>query len=186
MADMTRTGSTQTRTTLEEFKSLPESLDHIELIDGELIMSPAPKYLHQNAVGNTFFELRKLPQGKVVVSPMDVYLDDENVLQPDVFWVSGADSLCKLGEDGYWHGAPDLVVEVLSPSTARRDHSVKFALYARFGTREYWLLDPEGEFVEVFRRENDLLVRFGVFGIGENFALSVLPEISISVSTLFE
>src|SRR3954471_15166355 len=112
---------TQTRThvTLDEFKALPESLDHIELIAGELIMSPTPKYKHQNIVGNGYSELKaKRTSGTVVVSPMDVYLDEENVLQPDVFWVSGADSLCQLGADGYWHGAPDLVIEVLSPSTA--------------------------------------------------------------------
>ena len=181
MADMTRT-----RMTLEEFKSLPESLDHIELIDGELIVSPTPKYRYQNAVLNTATDLKqRLTQGKVVVSPMDVYLDDENVVQPDVFWVSGAESLCKLGEDGYWHGAPDLVVEVLSPSTAHRDHGVKFALYEQFGTREYWLIDPEGEFVEVFHREGDTLVRFGVFGVGEQFVLSVYPNIKIDVSALF-
>lgn len=180
MADMTRT-----RTTLEEFQALPESLEHIELIDGELIVSPTPKFRHQNAVGNTFLLLQKLPQGKVVLSPMDVYLDDENVVQPDVFWVSGAESLCKLGSDGYWHGAPDLVVEVLSPSTARRDHREKFALYERFGTREYWLVDPEAEFVEVFRREGDVLVRFGAFGVDEHFALSVAPEIALEVAALF-
>jgi len=182
MADMTRT-----RTTLEEFLALPESLDHIELIDGELIMSPAPKQKHQNTVLNTAIDLKnRLPSGKVVISPMDVHLDDENVVQPDVFWVSGVNSLCKLGEDGWWHGAPDLVVEVLSSSTARRDHGAKFALYEQFGTREYWLLDPEGEFVEVFRRENGALVRFGVFGIGDTFALSVLPDIEIRVASLFE
>lgn len=180
MADMTRT-----RTTLEEFQALPESLEHIELIDGALVTSPHPKYIHQNTVGNAVFYLQKLPQGKVVLSPMDVYLDDENVLQPDVFWVSGAESLCKLGSDGYWHGAPDLVVEVLSPSTARRDHREKFALYERFGTREYWLVDPEAEFVEVFRREGDVLVRFGAFGADESFTLSVAPDVTIEVAALF-
>jgi Uma2 family endonuclease len=121
----------------------------------------------------------------VVISPMDVHLDDENVVQPDVFWVSGADSLCKLGEDGHWHGAPDLVVEVLSPSTALRDHGVKFALYERFGTREYWLIDPEGEFVEVFHREGEIFRRFGVFGREDVFALSVLLDVTVQVSALF-
>ena len=72
MADITRT-----RLTLDEFRALPESMDHIELIDGELIMSPAPKNKHQNAVGNAFVQLKQLPQGTTVVSPMDVYLDDE-------------------------------------------------------------------------------------------------------------
>jgi len=178
---------TQTRThvTLDEFKALPESLDHIELIAGELIVSPTPKYKHQNIVLNGATELRKLPSGKAVVSPMDVYLDDENVVQPDVFWVSGEDSLCKLGADGYWHGAPDLVIEILSPSTAKRDHGDKFELYQRFGTREYWLIDPEAEFVEVFHRENNAFVRYGVFGREDAFALSVLPNVILQASALF-
>ena len=180
MADITRT-----RMTLDEFRALPESLDHIELIDGELIMSPAPKQPHQDATGDTYVVLKKLPKGKAVVSPMDVYLDDETVVQPDVFWVSGADSRCKLGADGYWHGAPDLLVEVLSPTTALRDHGVKFDLYERHGTREYWLLDPDGEFVEVFRRQQEAFVRLGVFGRGDSFALGVLPDVTISVSDLF-
>ncbi|MEO8393518.1 MAG: Uma2 family endonuclease [Chloroflexota bacterium] len=178
---------TQTRiyVTLDEFKALPESLDHIELIARELIMSPTPKYKHQNIVGNGYAELRQFPSGKAVVSPMDVNLDDENVVQPDVFWVSGTDSLCKLGADGYWYGAPDLVIEILSPSTAKRDHGAKFELYQRFGTREYWLIDPEAEFIEVFRREQDMFVRYGVFGREDSFALSVLTDVVIHVSALF-
>ena len=180
MADITRT-----RMTLDEFNALPESLEPIELIDGELIVSPTPKYKHQNAAGNAFVLLKQFPQGTAVVSPMDVYLGDENVVEPDVFWVSAENSLCKLGDDGYWHGAPDLVVEVLSPSTALRDHGVKFDLYEQYGTREYWLIDPEGAFVEVFRRQNDAFVRFGVFGRDDSFALGVLPDIVIRVSTFF-
>jgi Uma2 family endonuclease len=181
MVDITRT-----RTTLDEFRALPESLDHIELIAGELVMSPTPKYAHQNIVGNSYTELKtKRTGGTVVVSPVDVYLDDENVVQPDVFWVSGAESLCKLGDDGYWHGAPDLVVEVLSPSTARRDHGVKFALYEKYGTREYWLIDPEGEFVPVFRREGDSLVRFGAFGRDQSLPVGVMQDVIIQVDALF-
>ena len=135
---------------------------------------------------NTAVELRqKLTSGKVVVSPMDVYLDDENVVELDVFWVSGEFSLCQLGSDGYWHGAPDLVVEVLSPSTALRDHGVKYQLYERYGTREYWLIDPEAEFVEVFRRAEDRFDRLGAFGHDTSFSLSVLPAVMIQVSTLF-
>jgi Uma2 family endonuclease len=176
---------TQTRMTVREFMALPESSDHVELIAGEVVVSPTPKFKHQNIAGNSYVTLKNLPQGITAISPMDVHLDDENVVQPDVFWVSGADSLCKLGDDGYWHGAPDLVVEVLSPSTALRDHGVKFALYERFGTREYWLIDPEGEFVEVFHREGEMFRRFGVFGRDEAFALSVLPDVTVQVSALF-
>ncbi len=172
--------------TLEEFQALPESMEHIELIDGELIVSPAPKNKHQSAVFNAAVELRQqVTQGTVVISPMDVYLDDGNVLQPDVFWVSGDDSLCQLGPDDYWHGAPDLVVEVLSPSTALRDHSAKFDLYQKHGTREYWLIDTSAQIVHVYRRDQDMLVRAGTFGREQTFTLSVLPNILIHVSAFF-
>lgn len=177
---------TQTRMTAREFMAQPESSEHVELIAGEFVMSPTPKFKHQNISLNSAVELRgKVPHGKVVISPMDVYLDDENVVQPDVFWVSGVDSRCKLGDDGYWHGAPDLVVEVLSPSTALRDHGIKFALYERFGTREYWLIDPDGEFVEVFHHDGEVFRRAGAFGRDAAFALSVLPDVTVQVSALF-
>ena len=180
MADLT-----QTRMMAAEFKQLPESSEHIELVDGEIVMSPTPKNRHQSVVGNGFTLLRQITSsGSVVVSPMDVYLDNENVVQPDVFWVSGPDSRCQLGEDDYWHGAPDLVVEVLSPDTALRDKTVKFHLYEKHGVREYWLIDPEAQYVEVWRLENGELRRVGVFGKNNEFESPVLGQL-VKVAVLF-
>lgn len=181
MADLT-----QTRMTIAEFKQLPESSEHIELLYGELVMSPAPKNKHQSAVGKSLLLLNQLTsKGEVVLSPMDVYLDDENVVQPDVFWVSGPDSLCQLGADDYWHGAPDLVVEVLSPGSALRDKTTKFKLYERHGTREYWLVDPEAQYVEVWRLENGTFLRVGVFGPADKFESPLLGQ-PVDVSVLFQ
>src|SRR5262245_39140678 len=116
----------KTQMTLEEFMALPESNLPIELINGELVVSPTPKNPHQQTVLATAIYLNSIvPGGTLVISPMDVHLDKKNVPQPDVFWASGPDSKCKLGKDGYWHGAPDLVVEVLSPSTEKRDRGAK-------------------------------------------------------------
>jgi Uma2 family endonuclease len=114
---------------------------------------------------------------------MDVIFDDENTVQPDVFWISGANSLCKLGDDGYWYGAPDLVVEVLSPSTELRDRRDKFKLYQKFGVREYWLAHPVALYIEVFRLENGGFVPHGIFGQGESFISDVLGELVVSVDT---
>jgi Uma2 family endonuclease len=150
-------------------------------------MSPAPKRFHQRYTGNAYYELRqKVTSGEVVVSPSDVHLDEGVIVQPDVFWVSGANSLCKPGDDGYWYGAPDLVVEVLSSSTVSRDRGRKYALYERYGVREYWLIDPDGEYIEVYRREDDRFVRFGLFVEGETFPFGLLPDVTISVAALFQ
>ncbi len=173
-----------------EFRGLPETNEPTELINGELIVSPTPVNKHQAIVGEIHFFLKQVAKqnpaaGQVIVAPMDVWLDD-NCVQPDVFWVSQPDSLCKLGDDGYWYGAPDLAVEVLSPSTAHKDRGVKFDLYQKYGVREYWLADPDGQYIEVFRRENEMLSRVGAFGIGEAFISTVLSGITISIDTLLQ
>ncbi len=100
--------------------------------------------------------------------------------------MSGADSRCRLGEDGCRYGAPDLVVEVLSPSTAHKDRGVKFDLYEKHGVREYWLLDPEGRYAEVYRRERERFDRVGVFGPGQSWASGVLGGVSIDAGSLLK
>lgn len=177
-----------TRVTPAEFKQLGETTQPMELINGEIIVSPAPKFPHQELVGKAFVLLTQLNHqlaGKVVLSPMDVWLGDDCV-QPDVFWVSGEGSLCKLGEDGYWYGAPDLVVEILSPSTAHKDRRTKFHLYEKHGAREYWLIDPDGQYVEVFQCEGEKFIRIGAFGPGETFVSVALGGVSLDAAALLK
>jgi Uma2 family endonuclease len=172
--------------TLEEFRALPETNTPIELIDGELIVSPSPIDLHQDATGNTYIVVKKVgTKGKAKISPLDVYLGD-NVVQPDVFWVSNEGSQCKLGDDGFWYGAPDLVVEVLSPGSANRDHRRKYQLYEQFGSREYWIIDPQTEAVYVFFRKTRQDERFealGIFKRGQSFESPLLAA-NIDVNDL--
>jgi len=172
------------RMTVEEFKQLPETNLPTELIDGELIVMPAPKDDHQKLILPIGSYLRQIvPGGEVRVAPTDVWLG-EDCVQPDVFWVSGPESKCKLGEDGYGYGAPDLVVEVLSPSTAYRDRRTKFNLYQQHGVREYWLADPEGQYIEVYFLESGNFVRQGAFGKVDSFISPVLGGVSIKVGEL--
>lgn len=176
--------------TKAEFMALPESMERIELIGGELIRQEdhvsTPKKAHQIIVGNTYYVLRRfLTGGTVIISPMDVHLG-EDVVQPDVFWTTGEGSLCQEGADGWYHGAPDLVVEVLSPSTQKRDRGVKFDLYEQHGTREYWLIDPDNQTVEVYRRETDHLRRIGLFDQAQTFAFGLLREVTIPVGEIFK
>ncbi len=177
------TDATTIRMTIEEFRALPESNRFEELIDGELIVSPTPKHPHQKQVFVAAKVIETLADGgEVVIAPMDVYLD-EDIVEPDVFWVSGANSKCKLGSDGYWYGAPDLVVEVLSPSTAGRDRGKKFELYQKYGVREYWLIDTDAKFIEVYVLAGEKFVRRGLF-TKDTFVSSVLSGKPVDVKAI--
>ena len=177
--------STVTRITAAEFLKLPETNLPTELLDGEVIMAPAPTLDHQDVVLNLATLILKLkPGGKVVISPVDVELDEENVVQPDVMWVS-PESKCVPVQKKNYRGAPDLVAEVFSPGTARTDKSKKFKLYEKYGTREYWMADPEGQYLEVWRREGERFAPLGVFGPGEIFVSTVLGDQTINVSEVF-
>jgi Uma2 family endonuclease len=132
------------RTALELFKILPEGT-RCQLIDDHIIMSPSPVWKHQDIVKNILFQiesfLRKNSIGKVL-SDVDIYINEKNVYRPDVFFISN-EQMYILGDDGYVHGAPHLVIEVLSPGTSRYDKTKKKEIYAQYGVKEYWLIDPQ-------------------------------------------
>src|SRR5262245_18528912 len=144
----------RTKLTKADYQALPESNLPMERIHGELIVSPTPIHAHQKVVFKAAKVVEQLaPGGEVVIAPMDVYFGEDDNVQPDVFWVSGTESRCKLGEDGYWYGAPDLVIEVLSPSTEYRDRHDKYELYEQHGVQEYWPVNTVARFIEVYRLE---------------------------------
>jgi Uma2 family endonuclease len=175
----------KTRVSTQEFLELAETRLPTELISGEVIVKPIPNLIHQRLVFRAAHYLQMLVQiGDIFVAPVDIVFDVDNVLQPDVFWVA-PDSLCEPVEDRYFHGSPDLVIEILSPTTARRDRDVKFVLYEKYGAREYWLIDPDARFVEVYRRNDERLIRLGFFGQGEKFTSPVLENSTLDVDTLF-
>jgi Uma2 family endonuclease len=163
------------RMTLEEYLSLPETTKICELVEGVLFMPPTPHDSHQRIIGNVLSSLQYLMQsGKLRQILTGLHLDDKNFYQPDVFWVSNQNDHCELGEDGYWYGAPDLIVEVLSPSTTRNDRVTKFQLYEKYGVREYWIADPEMRSFEVWFLETKTLSYQGVYGLGKTFTSKVL------------
>jgi Uma2 family endonuclease len=176
----------QTRMTAAEYALLPETTQPMELIDGEMIELPAPKVLHQRLVVKLIkFLTSLLPGGEVCVSPSDVHFDELNVVQPDVFWISGAGSRCRLGEDGDWHGAPDLIIEVLSPSTALHDRREKFQLYEKHGVQEYWIADPVSQYIEVWHNASGTFNKQGIYGADESFKSVVLNDQKIELKTIF-
>ncbi len=144
------------RLTYKDYEALPDGAPY-QLIDGELIMTPAPTPLHQNIIGNIYQSLRYFVEtqklGRVFLSPIDVRLTDIDVFQPDLIFVR-KDHLAKVGRDRL-NVIPDLVVEVLSPSNAYYDLTHKKMIYAERGVDEYWIVDPKNETVEIFRRDRD-------------------------------
>lgn len=175
-----------TRLSDEEFFALPESSNRVELINGVLIVSPSSTPKHQITVGNTFALVRNLSKnigGTAFVSPMDVWLDVGITPQPDVLWIA-PEGRCIVGEKRL-EGPPDLVVEVFSPGSIRYDRREKFEIYERYGIFEYWMIDPEEQYIEIYRRENDHFIRQGIYVPGETFTSIVLSNTEISVNEIF-
>src|SRR5687767_9019422 len=144
---------TSTRLTYEDYLELPDDGKRYELIAGELILNPAPIPRHQLVAGNLYLAIRNyLDQhdlGKVIGSPIDVVLADDVVLQPDLIIIR-RERLSIIGAKNL-EGAPDVVIEVLSDGTRRKDEIVKRKLYARYGIAEYWIVDPSVEAVKIYR-----------------------------------
>jgi len=170
------------RYTYADYCKLPDE-PRVELIDGVFCpMTPAPTGKHQIIIGNLYFRLRLHLQargsGRVYLSPFDNILDDHNVVQPDVMLML-EERRHLVVEEGL-RAAPDLVIEVLSPSTARRDRTVKHDLYFRFGAQEYWLVDPKKETMEVRRGSESRL-----YAGSEVLTTPLLPGLELPLAQVF-
>lgn len=146
-------------------------------------MTPSPSYNHQKMVGNFFGVLRDKLKGSPcvpIVAPMDVYFDDNNFVQPDVMVVCGNSKI----KDKVF-GAPDLVVEVLSPSTSLKDKREKKILYERFGVKEYIICYPEESFLERYCLDGQRYQEPAIFGPQETFSLFSLNGLEIPTWELF-
>lgn len=174
----------RTRMTAEEFLALPETTSIHELIDGEITMSPPPMTSHQSVSGNAYFYLRTLIQsGRWFAAPTGVYLDEENIPEPDILWLA-PEHIDKI-KTRYIEGAPDLIVEILSKSTAARDKESKFHLYEKHGVREYWLVDPANEYVEVYALVDGVFARRGIYEKAGSFTSSLFGDVVIQVAAFF-
>ena len=147
-----------TRLTHEDLLLFPEDGLRHEIIDGVHYVTAAPNIRHQLVVGRLFGEiyvcLKAHPgTGVLLAAPTDVVLSRHDVVEPDLLLIA-ADQAGVI-TDANLQGAPALVVEVLSPSTRKRDAQIKRRLFARSGVREYWLVDPELDTVQVYRRADD-------------------------------
>ena len=140
---------------LEVWEALPEGT-LCQLINNKLIMSPAPKDIHQEILNlinvRIFILTEKNKIGEIRISPYDVHLSNQNILQPDILFIKN-ENLYKIKEKGLV-GAPDLVIEILSPSTSQIDYEDKKSVYERFGVTEYFIVDPNSKSVDSYFLKN--------------------------------
>jgi Uma2 family endonuclease len=174
--------------TYQDLRRMPDDGKRYELLDGEVYMTPAPSTRHQRTVGRLHVALAEFVQerglGEVLLAPTDVVFGERTAVQPDLLYI-GNDRASIVTELNV-QGAPDLVVEVLSPSTASFDRDKKLQYYARAGVREIWYLDPLARTAEILELGPD--GRYVVAGklSGESRLTSaVLPGLSLPLGDLF-
>jgi Uma2 family endonuclease len=181
--------SSPVRLTYELLLRLPADGKRHELIDGEHYVTPAPTTRHQRSLGNLYMMLRRFCDerqlGEVFFAPVDVVLSELDVVEPDLLFI--ARSRSAIVQEACVTEAPDLVVEVLSPSTRRTDALVKRKLYERFGVREYWIVDPEIARIEVYRKSADGLHRVLEPSLeGQpTFVSPLFPGLELALETIF-
>lgn len=179
-------GSGRVLLTYDDYCRTPDDVRY-ELIEGELLIVPSPNVYHQRISGQLERILRDWIEprglGEILDAPLDVVLSEHNVVQPDILYVS-RDRFEIIKEANIW-GAPDLVVEILSPSTSERDRVKKRRVYALYGVEELWLVDPENKTVEVASRREAEFVTMQIYPMGATLVSQVLTGLTIQVDDIF-
>ncbi|NPV80578.1 MAG: Uma2 family endonuclease [Firmicutes bacterium] len=175
------------RLTYEDYCRIPFG-ERYELVEGDLRkMTPAPSVFHQKVSGRIERALRHWVEdhdlGEVYYSPIDVVLSEHNVVQPDILYISRE----RLGiiKDACIQGAPDLVVEILSPSTAELDRVTKRRIYGRYGVREFWIVDHEGRSIEVAAHNSRELATVQVYPLGTTLESPLLDGFKLKIDNVF-
>ena len=172
--------------TVADYLTTPDDKRY-QLLHGELILAPSPTDRHQAIMGTLFFLLYQhnleTGSGRVRMAPLDVHLSEYDLTQPDILFVSN--DRASIITAANIQGAPDLVVEILSPSTERFDRGYKRTMYARNGVREYWLVDPAGETVEVMTEAEEGFVTESIYQRDQILVSPLLPGLSIELNRIF-
>jgi Uma2 family endonuclease len=173
--------------TAADLARVPDDGAQYELIAGEIIMVPPPTLFHQDILGYLYSTLDTIVRprrlGKVLPSPVNVYAKNNDVYQPDILFVR-RENFSMLAPDGV-HGAPDIVIEILSPSNAYYDLKHKKDIYEQIGVREYWIVDPMDRSIECYQNSQK---GFETFFLGKNEGRAcsrVVPEFCVEVADVF-
>ena len=176
--------------TYDDFVLFPDDGLRHELIDGEHYVTPSPNTKHQKIVvtlaARIFNWVEEHNASKIFVAPFDVVFTKFDVVEPDVVYMSN-ERAAEVLTDANIQGVPELVVEIGSPSTRKRDETVKRALYERAGVSEYWVIDPELDVVRVYRREGERFARPAELSAaaGDVLTTTLLPSLELQLVDVF-
>jgi Uma2 family endonuclease len=168
----------------------PDDGQRHELIDGEHYITPSPNIRHQEISGRLFLLigawLQEHPVGRAFYAPLDVVFSRFDVVEPDLLYVSNERAAALLAGQ-HVTGAPDIVVEIASPATRKRDETIKRQLYEGSSVAEYWVVDPDTDAIRVYKREGDCFARAVELSseAGDVFTTPILPGLEIPLSRVF-
>jgi Uma2 family endonuclease len=190
-SDDVKAAAPRVKLTYDDFVLFPDDGKRHELIDGEHYVTPSPNLRHQQLLGRLYLLigvwLQTHPIGELFLSPLDVVFSDVDVVEPDLLFVSSGRAADILTPK-HVRGAPDLVVEIGSPSTRKRDETIKRRLYERAGVAEYWVVDPDLDVVRVYRRADAGYGRPLELSreAGDSLATPRLPGLELPLARVFE
>jgi len=189
--DTMKPAGSDVKLTYDDFLQFPDDGKRHELIDGEHYVTPSPNTKHQQVSGNLHWLIRSYlethPIGKVFYAPFDVLFSQFDVVEPDLLFVSTA-RLSDAVTSQHVISAPDLVVEIGSPSTRRRDETIKRRLYERSGVKEYWIVDPDVDVVRVYRPGDMGYTRPVELSLeaGDTLTTPLLPGLELPLGQIFK
>jgi Uma2 family endonuclease len=174
--------------TVDDYFAMPGEYPRYELLEGELTeMTPSPTSKHQQILFKlarlleTHCESRRL--GEILIAPLDVVLSPRTVVQPDIIFITEKRRAQLIGE--HITGTPDLVIEILSPATGARDLNQKRKLYARSGVKEYWIVDPEDETIEIQELHGAIFSTLAIFEKGQKLSSPTFEGLAVEVEQVF-
>lgn len=174
--------------TYQDYLLIPEDNNRHEIINGDHYMTPSPTTRHQRISKRLLMRLESFIQqqgmGEVFVAPTDVVLSDIDVVVPDLIFISRDRSSIITANN--IQGSPDLIIEILSPATTERDRQLKRKIYARYGVREYWIVDPEPSTIQVLRLQEGDYHPYSTFSKEDSLTSPLFPGLSLPLAGVFE
>ena len=189
MTERARSGAS-VKLTYDDFVLIPDDGKRHELIDGEHYVTPSPNTRHQRISGRLYLLianwLEAHPVGQVFYAPLDVVMSDVDVVEPDLLYVSNERASSVL-TTLHVRGTPELIIEIASRGTRKRDETIKRSLYDRAGVTEYWVVDPEIDAVRVYRRSGERFGRVVELSreTGDRLTTELLPGLELPLAHLF-